>query len=46
VESLQANTLMMVIPPVPDMDMREVALSSHKPGNGNGPRFTFSVTFC
>jgi ribosomally synthesized peptide (two-chain TOMM family) len=48
----QANTLRMVIPPMPEMDMQEVALVCHGPGpgngNGNGPRFTFSfsATLC
>ena len=43
----QANTLRMMIPPVPDMDMREIALVG--PGADSGRRaftFTFSVTAC
>jgi hypothetical protein len=50
VRAMTANTLRMIIPPIPDIDMREIALSSH-PGNGNGGSrppvlFTFSVTAC
>jgi ribosomally synthesized peptide (two-chain TOMM family) len=47
VDTRQANTLMMVIPPMPEMDMQQVALTNCGPGNGNnGPRFTLSATFC
>ena len=46
-----ANTLMMVIPPKPEMDMQEVAFASieeSSPGNGDGPRksFMFAATAC
>jgi ribosomally synthesized peptide (two-chain TOMM family) len=43
-----ANTLMMVIPPKPEMDMQEVAFASVEDcGDGNGPPcFSFSATAC
>jgi hypothetical protein len=42
-EAQQANTLRMIIPPMPDLDMQEVALAT--PGSGNGrERFTFCFT--
>jgi ribosomally synthesized peptide (two-chain TOMM family) len=43
----QANTLRMIIPPIPDMDMREIALVG--PDSSSGRHcfsFTFSVTGC
>lgn len=49
VRAMTANTLRMIIPPMPDIDMREIALSSPHPGNGGGRPpvlFTFSVTVC
>ncbi len=43
-QAQQANTLRMIIPPIPDMDMREIALVG--PGASNGrPCFTFTLTF-
>jgi ribosomally synthesized peptide (two-chain TOMM family) len=46
-ETQDANTLKMVIPPVPDVDMREIALVGPE-GNKKERRFTFSLsaTFC
>ncbi len=51
VRAMTANTLRMIIPPIPDIDMREIALTGSHPGNGNGGGrppvlFTFSVTVC
>ncbi len=47
-EAQPANTLRMIIPPMPDMEMREIALVGNAPGNGNGPPFcfTFTLTSC
>lgn len=42
-EAQQANTLRMVIPPMPDMDMQEIARVGTK---GGEPRFTFTATTC
>jgi ribosomally synthesized peptide (two-chain TOMM family) len=41
-QDMQANALRMVIPPAPEMEVREVALS----GVGAGPEVTVAVTFC
>jgi ribosomally synthesized peptide (two-chain TOMM family) len=48
-----ADTLLMVIPPKPEMELQEVAFASVEDcgpgnGNGNGPRpcFTFTATAC
>jgi hypothetical protein len=43
-EAQQANTLRMVIPPMPDMDMREIALVGTKAGDGCDFPFTFTFT--
>ena len=46
-QAQQANTLRMIIPPIPDMDMREIALVG--PGASTGRHcftFTFTVTAC
>lgn len=40
-----ANTLRLVIPPMPDVDMREVALVGAKDG-AQALRFTFTITSC
>ncbi|WP_224361286.1 hypothetical protein [Hyalangium versicolor] len=45
VEAQGANTLRLVIPPVPDVDMREIALVGPKDGKKEA-RFTFTVTAC
>jgi hypothetical protein len=41
------NTLRMVIPPTPDMDMREVAVvGTAGESKERRAKFTFSATFC
>jgi ribosomally synthesized peptide (two-chain TOMM family) len=42
-EAEQANTLRMVIPPAPEVDMREIALVGPE-GNKKERRFTFCLT--
>ncbi|HVG58329.1 MAG TPA: hypothetical protein VNA24_07215, partial [Hyalangium sp.] len=42
-EAQQANTLRMVIPPAPDMDMREIAVVGPERGRNEG-RFSFSFS--
>ena len=43
-ESQQANTLRLVIPPTPDVDMREIAVVSPEGGKLEKRCFTFSLT--
>lgn len=45
-----ANTLIMVIPPMPELDMQEVAFASVEEGgpgcDGGRPRLCFTATAC
>ncbi len=41
-----ADVLRLVIPPMPDLDMGEIALVGHKDGKDTRFNFRFSITSC
>ena len=45
-EAKQGNTLRMIIPPTPDVDMQEIALVGARHGGARKHIFTFSITIC